>query len=147
MSQYEKTPSDAVLVKQAIDTQLAGSGADAITGSAIDTIGYETLFALVNVGDITDAANNSVEVQLQDSSVSGSGFTDVSGATTGTILNAGDGEPYIIEVNLSEYDRYLKAVVDGGSVDGGYVGVTFCLMLGRHLPPAQDNTVVRVGYA
>ena len=147
MSQYEKTPSDAILVKQAVAPQTAGSGADAITGGAIDTIGYETLFVVVTVGNVTDTANNSVSVQLQDSSTSGSGFTDVSGATTGVITSAGDDEPYLLEVNLSEYDRYFKAVVDGGSSAGGEIGVDFLLMLGRHLPPAQDNTVVRVGYA
>lgn len=143
------TPSSSYLVKQAVAPQSAGTGADSVTGTGIDCLGYEVALFVIEAGAIASAANTSVAVRLQESSDNGvtDTFADLTGATTGTIVNAGENEPYIIEVNLSETERYLRAMVTGGSSAGGLVGVTCILMQGRHLPPTQDNTVVRYGFS
>lgn len=141
------TPSQHVLVKQGIAPQAVGTGAT-VTGNAIDTMGYETALFVVEAGAIADSADVSVSVKLQQSSDNAvsDAYADITDATTGAIVNAGQNEPYLIEVNLSEQERYLKPIATGGSSGGGLASVTCILMRGRHLPPTQDNTVVQIGF-
>lgn len=139
------SPSSEILAKQGIAPQAVGTGAT-VEGNYIDCLGYESAQVIVEAGAINAGANIGVTVKLQeDEDGTGSG-TDITGATTGEIANAGQNEPYVFDINLSEFERYLRPVAIGGSSGGGLVGVTFLLMRGRHLPPTQVNTVVRVGY-
>jgi len=141
------TPSENALAKQGIAPQAVGTGAT-VTGNAIDTLGYEAALFVIEAGAISSGANISVTVKLQESSDNGGSdaYADISGATTGAIVNAGQNEPYLIEVNLSEQERYLKPIATGGSSGGGLASVTCILLRGRHNPPTQDNTVVQVGF-
>lgn len=141
--------SEEEKVVNAIPSQAAGTGADAVVGSGVDVVGYQTLFVVVNTGAIVDAANTSVAVQLQHSSDNGvsDAFTDITGATTGAILNAGENDVYLIDVNLSQgYKRYIRAVVDGGSVGGGQLSVNFELARARVQDSDLNTNVVSVGY-
>jgi len=135
--------SENFLVKQVVAPQAIASGS--VNGSSVDCSGYETLLVDIEIGAIVDAANKSLTVKLQDSA-NNSDWADITGATTGAILAAGDGEPYLMDVNLSEVERYVRAVATAGSADGGLVAVAFILGKGRHLPPTQVNTVIQVGY-
>lgn len=143
------TPTSQFDFTQAIAPQTAGADADAVTGSGIDCLGFEVALFVVEVGAVADAANTTVAVQIQQSSDDGDSdaYADLSAATTGAVANAGQNEVYLIEINLSEVERYLRAIVDGGSVAGGLVSVTCILLQGRHLPPTQQNTVVRYGFS
>jgi hypothetical protein len=142
------TQSDHVLVKQSIAPQAVGSGASA-TGTAVDCMGYETLLVDVELGAIVDSADVSVTVKLQQSSDNGvaDAFADITSATTGAVANAGQNEPYLFDVNLSECKRYIRAVATGGSSGGGLVGVSFHLSQKRHNPPTQVNTVTKIGHS
>lgn len=136
------TISDNSLLYQAIAPQSIASGAT-VNGTGKDCAGYEQLLAVVEVGLAT---TGDVTVKLQESSDNGSvdTYADVTGATTPAVGPSGDLETYLIEVNLSERERYLRAVAtvaNGGTV---VCGVTFALSRGRHLPPTQQNTVVKV---
>lgn len=137
--------TDNVLVKQSIAPQAVGAGAT-VNGTGIDCAGYETLIVDVELGAIADASNKTVTVKLQESSDNGSvdTFADITLATTGAVLTAGHNKPYLFDVNLSEHERYIRAVATGGAGDGGLVAVSFHLGGGRHLPPTQVNTVVSV---
>jgi len=134
--------SDSVLVKQTLAPQSIAGGA-VINGSSVDCAGYEQLLAHVELGAIASAANTSLSVKLQESA-DNSTFTDVNGAATAAILNAGQNAPYLLAVNLSERKRYLRAVVTAGSAGGGLLSASFELSAGRHLPPTQDKPVVLV---
>lgn len=136
------TLSEDALVKQNLAPQSIASGASE-NGAGQDAQGYETLLAVVAAGVAT---TGNVTVKLQESSDDGDAdaYADITDATTPAIGPTGDEEPYLIELNLSERERYIRAVATvagGGSV---LVGVTFLLGRGRHLPPTQDNTVVQV---
>jgi hypothetical protein len=139
------SPSSEILAKQAIAPQAVGTGAT-VEGNYIDCLGYEAALVIVEAGAISSGANISVTVKLQEDADGSGAGTDITGATTGAIVNAGENEPYMFDINLSEFARYLRPVATGGSSGGGLVGVTFLPMRGRHLPPTQDNTVIRVGY-
>ncbi len=142
------TPSDSVLTKQALAPQDIGTGAT-VNGTGVDCLGHEVAVLEVNAGAIDSGANKSVTVKLQESSDDGDSdaYADVTDATTGAIDNDGQNEPYLIEVNLSERERYLRAVATGGSADGGLVGAVLNLYRSRHNPPTQDNTVVQIGFS
>jgi len=135
-----RTPSDHFLVKQGIAPQTI---TDATNGNRIDCLGYETLLVIVEMGNMGTSTDT---VKLQESSDDGDAdtYADITDATVSADED-GENEPYLIEVNLSERERYIRAVASETVADG-LLGVTFVLMNGRHLPPTQDNTVVQIGY-
>jgi fluoride ion exporter CrcB/FEX len=102
---------------------------------------YESMLVIANAG----AVGTSIAVKLQESSDDGDAdaYADITGATTGAVTTANT--VYLIDVNLSEYERYIRAVATAVGVV--LVGVVFVLGSGRHLPPGQDQTVVQSGYA
>ena len=142
-----RTPSDHILNKQSLAPQAIGTGAT-VNGTGVDTEGFEAGRLEVQAGAVVAGANQSVTVKIQQSSddAASDPYADIALATTGAILNAGENEPYLIDINLSETERYLRAVATGGSSAGGLVSAAFNLMTARHSPPTQDNTVVETGY-
>lgn len=141
------TPSDNILVKQALAPQAVGTGDDAVTGTGVNCQGHEVALFEVNVGAVVDDDNITVAIQLQESESLSTGYTDIEDATTGAVAYADQNEIHLIEVNLSEYSQYIRVIADGGSAGGGVAGVVVNLMRSRHLPPSQDNTVVQIGFA
>lgn len=136
------TISDNALLYQAIAPQSIASGAT-VNGTGKDCEGYEQLLAVVEVGLAT---TGNVTVKLQESSddADADAYADVTSATTPAAGPSGDYETYLIEVNLSEREKYLRAVATvagGGTV---VCSASFILSRGRHLPPTQQNTVVKV---
>jgi hypothetical protein len=140
-----KITSDSVLVKQSLAPQAVTIGAT-VNGTGIDCAGYETLIVAVEAGAIADTTNFSVTVKLQESSddANADPYADITSATTGAIAHAGADETYMFDVDLSERERYIRAVATGGAAGGGLVSATFILSGGRHQPPTQVNTVVSV---
>lgn len=139
-------PSDTQLVKRSLSPQAVGAGAT-VNGAGVDCLGYEALQVIVNVGDV---AAGTLTVNLQESSddAVADAYADITGATTGAVAAAGDDEIYLIDVNLSEVERYVRAVVtDAGGGGANYVAAELVLSKGRHNPPTQENTVVRIGYS
>lgn len=126
-----------LLFKQGVLTQNAST---TIYGTELDALGYEIATLSINLGTL--GAGNLVAVKVTECATSGGVFADVTSATTGNIGPAA--AVHEINVNLSERERYLKAVVTVGSGSGGYMGATWILGRGRKLPPTQDNTVVIV---
>jgi hypothetical protein len=139
------TPSQNSLVKQSIAPQ-AVAGAATVNGTGVDCAGYESALVDIEVGAIVAAAGKSLTIKLQESSDNGvaDAFADITGATTSAIVAAGQNKPYLFDVNLSEREQYLRAVVTGGAADGGLVSVSIQLSNGRHLPPTQDNTAIQI---
>ena len=132
--------SDNVLTKQVIAPQAVAAGAS-VNGTGVDTTGYEYLQANIQIGAIVAAANKTVTVKLEESA-NNSTWADIASMATGAIANAGQNASYLIDLNLSERKRYVRATATGGSADGGLVGVSFNLSTGRHLPPTQEKTVI-----
>lgn len=137
------TLSDNVLVKQSIPPQTV---TDDVEGTGVDCLGYEGLLVIVDVGNIP--TGNTLTVKLQESSDDGvaDAYADITGATTGALAPANDDEPYLIELNLSERERYVRAFASETGATP-IVGVEFVLFRARRLVPSQDNTVVQVGFA
>jgi len=142
------TITDNMKFVQALAPQSVSTGASVATGAGVDTLGYEALLAIVEVGAVTDTTNYSVMALLQQSSDDGSSdaYADISGATTAAISNAGQNEVYLIEINLSECERYIRCDIDGGSAGGGFIGVSFVLFRARRGVPTQQNTVIQAGF-
>jgi len=138
----EHTLSDNLLVKQNIKPQDISSGAS-VNGTGQDCAGYEQLLVEVETGVVT---TGTITVKLQESSDDGSvdTYADITGATTVAVGTTADEAPYLIDVNLSERERYIRAVATAAGGGDALVGVAFLLARGRHLPPTQTKTVVKV---
>lgn len=141
------TMSDHVRPYQSLAPQAVGSAAT-VNGTGVDCQGWEGALVVVEMGAIVDTSNITLTVKVQQSSDDGDAdaYADVTDATTGAIPNSGENEVYLIELNMSERERYIRAVVTGGSAGGGLVSATIVPFRGRHLPPTQQNTVVQVGF-
>ena len=68
-------------VHQSVDAMATGltTTAEAL-GTGIDTTGFRSLLAILAVGAVT-GTNETLDMKLQESSVVGSGYTDITGAT------------------------------------------------------------------
>jgi len=141
------TVTDEHLYKRSIAPQAVGSSAT-VNGAGVDCQGTEGLLAIVNIGAIVDSSNITLTVKLQQSSDDGDSdaYADITDATTDAIANDGQNEVYLIELNMSERERYIRAVVTGGSSGGGLVGCVLELFRRRHGVPTQTNTVVQIGF-
>jgi len=137
--------SDTQLVKQTIAPQSIASGA-AVDGTGVDCAGYETLLAVIEVG-LATTGNITVKLQESSDNAGSDPYADITSATTPAVSDTGDNEPYLIDVNLSERERYIRAVATAAGGGTVVCGATLILAKGRHAPPTQDNTVVRIGYA
>ncbi len=113
------------------------------TTAEVDTLGYRYATIIVNIG-ATDIAMTALKVQ--ESSTSGSGFTDVSGATfdggtdiernTTTLPSAtSDGKCYLLQLELNGRKRYLDLVATAGNGSAGtYLSATCILTKAEHAP-------------
>jgi len=140
---YGRTPSDTIKVVQSLEPQAVNNAT--VNGTGVNCQGWDAALVVINVGVI---GSTSLTVKLQESSDDGAvdTYADITDATTGALVTAGDQSVYIMDVNLSEIEQYIRAVAISASAVDDFVGVTFCLMSGRHLPPTQAETVVQVGY-
>lgn len=98
------------------------TAASTISGAAIDTRGYTYATILVQFGDVTATAAETITVKAQRDDNSGfTSGTDMSGWTTGavTVANAIDNTVRIIhgpinDVNMERYMR-IQSINSGGS--------------------------------
>lgn len=103
--------------------------------------------AIVEMGVITDSAGYDLNLKIQECATdTDANYVDVTDAETGAIDADTDLETYLIELNMSERLRWLRAVVEVGTAGGGLIGATLVPFRGRHLPPTQQNTVIQIEF-
>lgn len=143
------TPSDAVRVQPSLDPEARTASAN---GAGVDCRGFERALVILHVGahDRT-TGDETLDVKLQESSDNGSGdaFADVDDAAfaqLGNVVpNATKGNVYVMDVDLSKRERYLRAVgTAAGTTPSTAYGVTVLLFNARYAPVAQDATPVSV---
>jgi hypothetical protein len=59
-----------------------------VTGAAIDTQGFTHLTALFSLGTVTGVGSSTLTLKVQESDSSGSGYADITGATSGALTTA-----------------------------------------------------------
>ena len=74
--------------------------------AAVDTVGFNELLLIVNVG--TSTATGSMVVTLQDSAATGGTYADVTGTAMTAVTTANDDNQYIGRVNLRGVKRFVK---------------------------------------
>lgn len=106
------------------------------TGAAVDLSGFDKIGVIVAAGVITDGTHT---LKLQESDLSGSGFTDVAaGDQSGslTALTSGAGGSANQEVAYMGSKRYIRVVstVTGSPSTGGVYGAIVVRAGARTLP-------------
>jgi hypothetical protein len=142
------TISDAVKFVQGVASQ-AKLASGTVVGGWVDCFGYENAACVFNVGAIVDAVNKSLTLSVLEDDTGPAGAGGASGhtiveATTDILLAAQQNGLFILEFNLSERKRFLKALITAGSADGGYADCIWLLWNGRYAPPVQQSAVVKV---
>lgn len=141
------TPSDSVLAKPSLDPEVRTASAN---GAGVDCRGFERALVILHVGahDRT-TGDETLDVKIQESSDDGSAdaFADVSGAAfaqLGNVVpNATKGNVYVMDIDLSKRERYLRAVgTAAGTTPSTAYGVTILLLNARYTPVSQDATPV-----
>lgn len=131
-------PTDISAIAQALVPQSATSGAK--NGAAIDTLDYEGVCFVLEVGAITGTGKVNMKIQRAIDAAFSSPI-DVVGAALVEITDAGGSLCYIIDVR-DPIMRYLRAVVTP-STAASVFGVT-AIPYGKHglRPPAAAATQV-----
>lgn len=115
----------------------------AFTTIEIDTLNFDYCDIYVQLGalDIAVAA-----MKVQQSDVSGSGFTDITGADfTGAFPSAtDDNKLYGFHINLLGKKRYLKLLLTGGDGSTGTYASGFAIL---SRPKEHPNTAAERGLA
>jgi hypothetical protein len=117
----------------------AGShSASTVNGSAIDRLGFDEALVVVNSG--TNGTNGTVNIKVQESDASTSGFADIAGAAFAQITEANDNTIYVGRLNLSGRKRYIRVVATVGTAACDF-GVDVILSGAKELPVSQVNAV------
>ncbi len=96
------------------------------TGAGVDAMGYEYALVVVNVGVF--GASATMDVKVQSSDASGSGFADVTGAEFTQLTVSNDQASYYGVVRLHGSPRYLRVVATYGGSGNCDLGVSFVLL-------------------
>lgn len=143
------SPASQVLVKPTLDPESRTASAN---GLGVDCRGYEKALFVFHLGahDRT-TGDETIIFKVEESSDNGSvdAFAAVSGAASATIgdvtPNATSGNVYLIEVNLSKRERYLRGVTTAaGTTPIDLCSCSVLLFNGRNLAVSQDASVVSV---
>lgn len=102
------------------------------TGSGVDTTGYNSLAASLEVG-VVSGTTPTLDVKLQESDTSGGTYTDISGATFTQVTATGNSQIIRVEglnQGTSGRKRFIRAV---GTIAGTTPSFAFGveLLLGR----------------
>lgn len=126
-------------VKAAIGIKADAHAAGTITGTGVDTTGFSELMVVVNAG--TFAATATVDITLEESDASGSGYAAISGAAFTQLTTSNDDNIYVARVRLGGRDKYVRAVAVVANAAADFA-VDFLLGEPYKVPVSQINSVV-----
>lgn len=92
-------------VNQSIKAQ---SVSGTVNGTAVDCSGYDEAIIICDVGTI--AATGTLDVKVQESDASGSGFADIASAAFTQFTPSNDDAIYVGRVKMVGRKRYLRIV-------------------------------------
>lgn len=112
----------------------AQSATSTVTGSAVDLAAYAAtgninFKVVLDVGTVT-GTNPTLDVKIQESDASGSGFTDITGAAFTQVTATGTGA---VELHTRTSKRYIKAIgTIGGTNTPTFPFAVIALVLERY---------------
>jgi len=109
-----------------------------VNGPAIDRRGFEEALVVVNSG--VNGTGGTVNVKVQESDASDSGFADITDAAFSEITEDNDNTVYVGRLNLVGRKRYLRVVATVGTAACD-LGVDVILGAASELPVTQVNNV------
>jgi len=125
-------------VKPVVGILAANRSTGTVNGPAIDRLGFEDALVVVNSG--TNGTNGTVDIKIQESDASDSGFADISGAAFPQITTDNDETIYVGRLKLTGRKRYIRVVATVGTAACAF-GVDVILGKAEQLPVSQVNAV------
>lgn len=118
-------------------TYSVAAGTTDLTGSSVDTKGYDHLTLMIGFGAITSGAVTSIKAQ--GSAAPDSGQADIAG-TAQTVLDSDDNKVFVVEIDRP-VTRYVNTFIDRGTQNAVVDFVMAILRKGRVQPVAQGATI------
>lgn len=115
------------------------AAASTTKGAGVNTVGYDDLKVVANVGVITATGVATLKLQESDTDVDGD-YADIAGATFGGLVVADDEKVYVGNLNLSKRKPWIRAHL-AVATDAAILGCTFELGAAKERPVSQDNDV------
>jgi hypothetical protein len=109
-----------------------------VTGTGIDCRGYEE--AMINLHAGIVPSNGTLDVHLEESSLLGSGYADITEALFAQVTASTDVLPYVGRLNLKGRKRYIRAIAVVANQTIPFA-VNAVLSAARELPVSQINDV------
>jgi len=132
----QKAPHENLAVRETLSG--ASHAASTVNGAAVDTIGFEDCLVVLIAG--TAGASATVDVVIQESSASGSGFAAITGAAFTQVTTANDLTVYVGRISLLGRKRYLRAVATVATA-ASIASVQFVLTSPHKVPVSQTNAL------
>lgn len=129
-------PHETLLVKTMVTPEDWGTGA--VTSAAVDTKGFEEALIVLSVG--TAGASAGIDILVQESDASTTGFTNISGTTFTQVTTSNDETEFVGRIRLGGRDRYLR-VLGTVTTATSELAVICILTGGQREPVTQSNTV------
>ncbi len=100
-----------------------------VTGSAVDTLGYNSAMAALEVGAVS-GTTPTLDVKLQESDTSGGTYTDITGAAATQVTASNNSQVIRVEGLGTSRKRFIRAVgTIGGTTPSFALSVE--ILLGR----------------
>lgn len=116
------------------------AGTSDITGTAVDTQGYDGVAFVVLAGTLTSTQVTSLKAQQSSDDGSADDYTDIAGSSTGPFAD-GDGNKMLILDIHRPRKRYVKPIVDRATANAVIDGVIAILYRAEKTPvPAHSTT-------
>lgn len=126
-----------------VDCRIASAPAAAattdVTGTAIDTQGYDGVLFVAHLGTITSGAVTSLKAQQSSDDGDADAYADLAGSGT-TIPDSASDKLAILDVYRPQ-ERYVKPILDRGTQNAVLNGMIAILYKGRSVPVSLHANV------
>lgn len=108
------------------------AGGATATTTEIDTLGFDYVELLIQSGLV--GANGVATIKVQESDVSGSGQTDVTGLSFTALVDADDNKILGAFIDMRGRKRYLTLVITNGATNASLMSAIARLSRGKQTP-------------
>lgn len=108
------------------------AGGASATTTEIDTLGFDYVELLIQSGLV--GANGVATIKVQESDVSGSGQTDVTGLSFTALVDADDNKILGAFIDMRGRKRYLTLVITNGATNASLMSAIARLSRGKQVP-------------
>lgn len=128
-------------IRRASNSAVAGTSN--VTGSGIDTQGYDGVCFILLVGALTSTQVTGLKAQYSSDDGSTDAYDDVAGSATGPFADADGNKMLVLDIHRPR-KRYVKPIATRGTANAVVDGIIAILYRGEKTPVPTHSTCVAI---